>query len=230
MLRRLQGLKERRRAGQASYSQSGEDMILRFIMGSLKIEQPRYIDIGAHDPIRINNTYSFYERGSRGVCVEPNPLLAARHRRLRPRDLLVEAGAGAASRPDTEFFLIDPDTLSTFSRAEAERIERETPHRIRQVLRVPIIAIGELINEHFDCAPDIVSIDVEFLDLELLRGIDYERRRPVALCVETLTFTTDRTEKKVGEIPDFMAGVGYMAYADTYINTIFVDAKRWRAR
>src|SRR5262245_48341427 len=61
--------------GQTSYAQQGEDLILWNMCEFLKIRQPTYLDIGAYDPIEINNTYLFYTRGCRGVLVEPNPAL-----------------------------------------------------------------------------------------------------------------------------------------------------------
>ena len=33
-----------------SYSQFGEDIIVKFIFDALNIKKPSYIDIGAHDP------------------------------------------------------------------------------------------------------------------------------------------------------------------------------------
>ena len=56
-----------------SYSQSGEDLIIRFIFESLKILKPNYLDIGAFKPFELSNTALFYENGCTGVLVEPNP-------------------------------------------------------------------------------------------------------------------------------------------------------------
>ena len=49
-------------------------------------------------------------------------------------------------------------------------------------------------------------------------------------CIETLTFFQDKTEEKLGYIIDYMNENGDMTYADTYINTIFVDKSAWRNR
>ena len=58
-----------------SYAQCAEDLIIRFAFDQMGIRKPVYLDIGAHDPIFLSNTYLFYKKGSRGVCVEPNPML-----------------------------------------------------------------------------------------------------------------------------------------------------------
>ena len=58
-----------------SYSQCGEDLIVRYIFDVLRIEHPSYLDIGAHHPFFLNNTALLYEEGSRGVNVEADPQL-----------------------------------------------------------------------------------------------------------------------------------------------------------
>jgi hypothetical protein len=66
-----------------SYSQCGEDMIVEYIFRLRAVERPSYIDIGANHPFALSNTARFYERGCRGVNIDPNPaamLLFDEHR------------------------------------------------------------------------------------------------------------------------------------------------------
>ena len=76
--------------------------------------------------------------------------------------------------------------------------------------------------------PNFISIDVEGLDLEIVKSLDFERFRPEVFCIETISFSIDNTEKKLGEIPAFLHSKGYITYADTHINTIFCDAALFR--
>src|SRR5258708_37741514 len=75
-----------------SFSQAGEDQVIRYLFGLLKKPDPTYLDVGANHPFIGNNTYYFYIRGSKGVCVEPDPSFYHLIRRHRPRDILIEAG------------------------------------------------------------------------------------------------------------------------------------------
>src|SRR5436853_220648 len=62
--------------GRLSYAQVGEDLVMWHIAYDvLGIKNPTYMDVGAHHPVINNNTFLFYERGSRGVLVHPNPAL-----------------------------------------------------------------------------------------------------------------------------------------------------------
>ncbi|WP_204322147.1 FkbM family methyltransferase, partial [Streptococcus pneumoniae] len=66
-----------------------------------------------------NVSFGFYERGWRGIVVEPQPALASAYRRVRPRDVVVEALCGRASG-ETDFFEADRfHGLSTTSSANA---------------------------------------------------------------------------------------------------------------
>ena len=47
-----------------SYSQEGEDIILRNLFGNRK--DGFYVDVGAHHPMRFSNTYFFYKLGWNG--------------------------------------------------------------------------------------------------------------------------------------------------------------------
>jgi hypothetical protein len=90
--------------------------------------------------------------------------------------------------------------------------------------------MNELISQYCKPVPQFISIDVEGLDLEIVQSLDFNAFRPQVLCIETLTYTEDRTERKRTEIIDFVCSQGYFQYADTYINSIFVDRQAWIQR
>src|SRR3989344_2532261 len=55
-----------------SYSQWGEDIIIDKLLGMKN--KGFYIDIGAYDPIRFSNTQRFYNKGWKGINIEPDPI------------------------------------------------------------------------------------------------------------------------------------------------------------
>lgn len=213
-----------------SYSQCGEDLILEHLFEALKIPRPSYLDIGAHDPVFLSNTFLFYTRGSRGVCVEPNPVLFERIRRKRRMDVCLNVGIGTSTEGKVPFYVMTTPTLSTFSREEADRYQGYGAEKIEKILDIPLVSVNEVVKDYFHPCPDFVSLDVEGLDLAILGAFDFARYRPAVFCVETLTYTEDRTERKIDAILEIMNAKGYMAYADTYINTIFVERESWRNR
>jgi len=213
-----------------SYAQSGEDLIVRFIFEALRLPKPTYLDLGAHHPRHMSNTYLFYQQGSCGVCVEPDPALYALLKRKRPHDVCLNVGVGTSGVEQADFYIMTSRSLNTFSRQDAERYQSYEGQQIERIIQVPLLPVNNLISRYCQPAPQFISIDVEGLDLEIVKSLDFNRFRPLVLCVETLTYTEDRTERKRVEIADFVCGHGYFQYADTYINSIFVDQQAWAHR
>lgn len=217
--------------GKQSYAQCGEDLILDFLFThSLKIDKPSYLDIGAHDPVYLSNTNLFYQKGCVGVCVEPDPVLFKKIRGKRKRDTCINAGIGVGGERVADFYVMTTKTLNTFSKEEAERYQAYGNNKIEEIISVKLIPVMQLIKSNFKNCPNIVSLDVEGLDLQILKDFDFTACRPQAFCVETLTYTENNTETKIDEIMNLMEHNGYFVYADTYINTIFVDQDAWKNR
>lgn len=214
-----------------SYSQCGEDLIMKFLVcDGLKIINPTYLDIGAHHPFYLSNTYLFYTMGGHGVCVEPDPYLFDFIKKKRPLDICLNVGVGFQESTEADFFIMSEKTLNTFSQIEAERYFRECNIKIEAVSKTALLNVNEIMSKYFKTTPNIFSLDVEGIDLDILKSIDFNTYRPEVFCVETLTYTNDTGEQKITSIIEFMTDNGYMVFADTYINTIFVELEAWKKR
>jgi FkbM family methyltransferase len=211
-----------------SCSQQGEDLIVESIFNYLEIQPSKYLDIGAADPVRWNNTYRFYRRGCRGVLVEPNRALAAKLRAVRPGDIVLEVGIGTTDRGSADYYLIggpQGEMLNTFSREDAELAVANSKGRnwIESVAQMPLVHINRVLDEHFRAAaPDFLSIDIEGLDHDVLASLDWGRWRPKVVCAETLIVGTRRVDARTIEL---MQSRGYPARSSTWANTIFVDGR-----
>ena len=215
-----------------SYSQCGEDCIIDFIFKMLKIDKPSYLDVGAHHPFLYNNTFLFYERGCTGVNIEPDPFLFEAFDLTRPKDINLNIGIGFKKETEmADFYVMSTRTLNTFSKSDADRYQKNGTYKIENVKQIPLVSINQIIEEKFNKGyPNFISIDVEGLDFEILNHLDFSKYRPEVLCVETLTFTEDNSEQKITRIIDYVCSQDYLVYADTNINTIFVDRKCWLSK
>jgi FkbM family methyltransferase len=214
-------------AGRLSYSQCGEDMIARFVFDALKIAKPSYIDIGAHHPTYLNNTFTFYESGARGLNIEPDPSLFERFVGERPQDVNLNIGIGP-HEGELEFFVMSARTLNTFSAEEAQAVEKAGRARIEKRLKLPVRPVNVVLGEHFaQGSPDFLSLDVEGLDLAILQAWDFQRWRPKLVCVETIVYTSGHEGTQVDGIEALLRDQGYFVYADTRINKLFVDKAVW---
>ena len=201
-----------------SYAQCAEDIIICQLMDEvLKGRKPVYLDIGANDPRMLSNTYLMYKNGSRGILVEPNIKLCRKLERVRRRDTVLNCGV-AKKRGKLTYYEMDSHTLNTFSREEAERAKK-FGNKIVGKREIDVITINDIIEKYGKV--DFLSVDVEGKDFEIIKSLDFTRFAPIAICMETQEYYgTKRAD--FGEINAFLAQKGYMIYADTMLNTIYV--------
>lgn len=204
-----------------SYSQCGEDLIIAFLFKQLGITRPTYVDIGANDPVVYSNTYGSYRASGHGFLVEPNPALAKRLRRTRPRDTVIEAGVGVESGT-LPLYIMKNDALSTFSAEESDRLQSQG-YALSRTLEVPLMTVSELCKRYNIARPDLLSLDIEGLDLAVLRTVDFETFRPRIICVETNHVGTQPGESS--PISTLLHAQHYRTAAMTPVNMLFVDER-----
>ena len=208
-----------------SYSQAGEDRIINLIRKQLKLEEFRYVDIGACNGVHHSNTCLFYRMGFRGVLVEANPLLLDRIAQARPADKLIHAGVVPSQMVESSrlnFHVMNSNAMGTFSEKQAGGLKQEG-YTVEQVIPVPVMTLDELFDQHASGPVHLLSLDVEGLDESILEDCNLTSHRPVIICVETLA----HTGKKNNAINQRLKAVGYHQVADTVVNSIFVREESW---
>ncbi|MEI9804961.1 MAG: FkbM family methyltransferase [Pseudolabrys sp.] len=202
-----------------AYSQDGEDMILRRLFEGKR--DGFYVDVGAHDPYRFSNTCYFHRLGWRGINIEPNPEAIARFLRHRPLDTNVCVGVSEHQGTLLYYFFNDP-ALNTFDEALAQERIRLPGYHLVSTKSVPVRRLDELLAENLPKGQDIafLSIDVEGLDLSVLRSNDWSRFRPRILLVEARERKFRALEDPISE---FARRAGYDLIAKTVNTLIFED-------
>ena len=208
-----------------SYSQSGEDLIVDFLLKIITDSTLiRYLDLGANHPFHLSNTALFYKKGGSGVLVEPDPYFAKLLRKKRPRDKVVECGVHFSGDKSAIFYIMDSPTLNTFSEEEMLRYVA-MGHKLVSKEPVDLIDVNSILEDVGEL--DFLNIDIEGLDYEVLQRIDWVKFRPKCVCVETIAYEKNNEPKKLHNIIELMSSSGYVLYADTFINSIFVDSTLW---
>lgn len=163
-----------------SYSQNSEDVLLWRALGHIK--HGFYIDIGANDPVEHSVTKAFYERGWRGISVEPLPSFHQAFEEQRPHDINLAVAAGAS---DGELTLYDVPAVRGWASPEASVAEmhRAEGHAVAEIT-VPVRTLISICEEHVQGEIHFLKIDVEGFEGEVLRGMDFARWRPWVLVIE----------------------------------------------
>lgn len=205
-----------------AYSQDGEDMVLRRLFERRK--SGFYVDVGAHHPFRFSNTCYFYRQGWTGINIDPNPDAIQAFRRDRPSDINV--CVGVSDMPgDIAFHFFNEPALNTFdAELAAERI-RIPGYRLLETRSVPVRRLDDVLAEFLprNQKIDFLSIDVEGLDLSVLRSNDWNRFRPHLLLVEAHERTVLAIEND--PINMFVVAAGYQLIAKTLNTLIFEDSQ-----
>ena len=210
------------RGANLSYSQSGEDVICNVIFQSMETPPSTYLDIGAWLPQAQNNTYLFYHHGARGVLVEPNIAMIPELRLYRPGDTVLNIGMGVKEEKEADYYCFQNEQWNTFDRDEAQKTAKGGM-KIERVLKMPLQAINQVIEEHFrGSVPDLISIDVEGLDVAIMRTLDFQWFRPKVICAETHPVAQSYVNS---EMTQFLSGQDYLVRAVTFPNSIYVDKK-----
>lgn len=211
-----------------SFSQCGEDLIVKFIFDFLGIHSPTYIDIGAHHPHFISNTALFYKNGCRGINIEPDPTLFKEFLKHRGEDKNLNIGI-SDSNSELDFYIISSPTLNTFSKDEVEKYAQEGDFKINSIEKIKVKTLKNVLDEFLNgIFPQFLTIDAEGVDELIIKEIDFENNFPIVICIETISFSTSGNGIKNTNLINYIISKGYMLYADTHINTIFVKNENWK--
>lgn len=215
-----------------SYSQTGEDSIIAHIVTLLGIpfDQCTYLDLGANQPKEMSNTYFFYAKGASGVLVEANPYLAQKLHTVRSRDVVLNNCVGVVSGKMVGFNILNVDGLST--QGDVNEIMRNNPVvRVEETVEVESISVPDIAQKYFRQAPTILNIDLEGIEMEVLNSIDFCEFRPLIIITEMIPYSMQLVVgNKNQEIVDYLKDKGYVEYAFTGINSIFLDTHQLQGK
>jgi FkbM family methyltransferase len=204
------------------YSQEGEDMLLaRFFFGR---NNGFYIDVGAHHPQRLSNTYYFYLQGWRGINIDAMPGSMTSFKTIRPKDINLEI-AISDTRQKLIYYAFNEPALNGFSKDLADKYSEAGEFKIAFEKEIETHTLAEILDEYLPEKQkiDFMSIDVEGLDYQVLNSNNWEKYRPVLVLVEDLN-KTSLDHANQSKITSFMEKQNYQLYCKT-VNTLFFKDK-----
>src|SRR5580700_8067787 len=95
-----------------SYAQNFEDVLLDRLFENR--DSGFYVDVGAMDPVHDSVTKAFYDRGWRGINIEPHPQFYERLVAERSRDINLNVAVGDVEETRT-LYAFPGEGLSTFN-------------------------------------------------------------------------------------------------------------------
>lgn len=209
-----------------SFANSGEDILLNKLL-SRHYKNRFYVDIGAYHPWRLSNTYFFYLRGWRGICVDANPEAIRKFKQARPLDICVNNGVSDEKSQLTYYVL--KDEFATMNSFDYTTIKKEgLVDKIKEVITIDCITLESLLDQYLpepSYKIDLLSLDVEGFDLKVLKGNNWYKHRPTVLCVESNVLLKSALNEDVVLYLDSQGYelIGKTLTTHTLGNLIFID-------
>ncbi|MEI5984761.1 MULTISPECIES: FkbM family methyltransferase [Sphingobacterium] len=197
-----------------SFSQEGEDMVIRGFYEAKKGYKGVYVDVGAHHPYRFSNTNYFYKKGWRGINIEPSPDAMRWFKWFRPKDVNLNIGISESPQELTYYCFNEP-ALNGFSQEVSEsRDGLHAKYHLLKTIPVPTLPLSDVLDKYL--APgkqiDFLSVDAEGFDLIVLKSNNWEKYKPVFVLVEE---ELSIPELNKSEVYQLMLSKGYSLVAKT---------------
>ena len=203
-----------------SYSQEGEDMILKRMLEKKQIGF--YVDVGAHHPFRFSNTYFFYKQGWKGINIDAMPGSMKLFNKFRPRDINLELPISNSDQILTYYAFNEP-ALNSFSKELSQERNGKNGYFIQQEINLETSKLSSVLDNYLPkgIEIDFLSIDVEGLDLDILYSIDWNKYRPKIILIEILGSSLSEIDNN--EITLFLKKYRYIVFAKAVHTVFFVQ-------
>ncbi len=179
-----------------------------------------YIDIGAFEPKKNNNTYLFYTQGKSGTAVEPNPYLKKVWKQVRPRDYYLAVACADETPVNYKLLEIDGESNSTSDKF-LKNLSSLKPHKIKQEFQVAALSLDHIIRLHKQqfSGEFILDLDIEGGDLRVIENSQFEFGRPFLALIED----TGSLSNNKGKIEKTLNDLNYSLITLVGITSIYID-------
>jgi FkbM family methyltransferase len=161
--------------GRSVDSQYDEELFIRDFFNGRRAGF--FVDVGANDYRKYNNTYYLEERlGWSGIAVDALGEFAADYERYRPRTRFFSFFVSDVSDTRARFWASRNPLLSS---SEHDAAGRDATAR-----EVATITLDDLLTREGVTKVDFLTMDIELAEPKALAGFDLQRFRPDLVCIE----------------------------------------------
>ena len=174
------------------YSFGGIDIIVDYIFKDKK--NGRYIDVGCQHPVSNNNTYLLNKKGWRGINIDLDNENIKLFNYARSGDFNFNGAISSKEEERDLFFYHDKSPINTLDK----KVSEHRKAKVKEVKQIKTTTLNSVIEKSFfkNDKFDFLSIDVEGLELEVLKGFDLKKYSPTVIVIEYLDLSTKMLEIK----------------------------------
>ena len=208
-----------------AFSQDGEDLCLySYILEEKPNYKGFYVDIGALDPFRFSNTCLFYQNGWHGINIDATPGSMKKFDQFRQRDINIETVISDKSGEEVSYFMFNEPALNCFDKKRLNDISSHPQYKLIKEKKLKTKTINEILDKYLPAGQkiDFITIDIEGVDVEVIRSLNYEKYAPEYFIVEELDYQqTDFTTYANSPIYQILSQKGYIVVAKTKRSVIY---------
>ncbi|MDP3962606.1 MAG: FkbM family methyltransferase [bacterium] len=194
-----------------SYGGKGLEDLFMELLFNFK-ESGTYVEIGTNDPVTsVSYTQKFYNRGWRGISVEPGIKEFESLQKVRPGDVNLNICIAGEVGERMFYELADSQAsslLPQFASGKGRVSSR----------KVSVSTLKAIFDKFIKSPIDFMVIDAEGVELEILRSNDWNKYVPKAIILETV-------HHHYREIVEYLKSHGYIVVYNNHLNSIFVNKK-----
>jgi FkbM family methyltransferase len=184
-----------------------KQLVLKFFGGK---SDGTFVEVGANDPVAGSQTWLLEQNGWRGVLVEPQSSHYEKLRAQRPNSQVFQVACSAPENEgEMDLMLAAQNGSSTLQK------KHETPDtRFVGSERVKVTTLDKILQTAGLRQIDFLSVDVEGHEIEVLRGLTFEKFSPSLVLIEDRVRDLSRHR--------FLARRGYRVVKRTHLNNWYV--------
>jgi len=210
------------------YSSFGEDIILDHIFKNKK--NGFYVDIGCYHPEWFSNTKKLFDNGWAGINIDPNIDTINLFNEYRPNDINLGLAVSDLNGHGEYYKFLAIDIAGGGS-GNSLNIDRKSEYAKQglssSTINVTIRTLADILNEYTNGRKiDFLNIDVEGLDLQVLKSNDWNNYRPQIIAVEIWENTVNYDSLPSNETYKFLREQNYVAFSNTIHTWFFRDANK----
>ena len=192
-----------------NYSIFGEDKFIERYFGN----KPKgfYIDVGCYHPLDGNNTQLLYKKGWNGINLDINYYSIKLFNFLRKGDINIHSGISNKKNRLTMYYRKEINMLNTLD----EKIAKMNFRNGYKKKNIQVNTLNYFISKYFKKLDmiDFINIDVEGVELNVLKSLNFKIYKPQLICVEIHNikkmFDTNYKYLKTNSIYNFLVKKGY---------------------
>jgi len=177
-----------------------------------------FVEVGGNDPVFINNTYALEKMGWKGISFEPVDFFWQKWGKSRTTKCYPYVLGDEETWVD--FREIDgkqDGLLSGMSSVAGYGYETSLPHS-SVIVKKQMRKLENVLSENSITDIDILFIDVEGFELNVLKGINFDRINIRCICIEV----NGSLKKETYDKRCFLSDKGYVLKAHIGMDDIFI--------